>query len=315
MDVWSLGTCTGSVALAANPAATSPNLDIELTLLSSGGATVATANPVSATSTSDVGHRHGRVDLHDRGRTGAYFLRVDGIGNGTATSGYDDYGSLGAYTLSTTGCGGAPVEPVAPGHPDRAQRRRRPATGSRRRSAGPPPFADGGSAVTGYVVQRSGGSAQPLGPSATSTTFSGLTPGATYTFSVSAVNAVGTGAAASTSATMPVPATVPSAVTAPSSPLIGVATSGRKGARATATARWSPPTSTGGAALTAYQVVAHRIGPGGVVVSTLTSAVLGPGRTRLKWVLPKGRYRFAVRAANSAGWGELSARSAIVRAR
>ena len=312
VDVWSLGTCTGSVTLSADPAATSPNLDIELTLLSAGGATVATANPVSATSTSDVATGLA-ASIATTVTSGAYFLRVDGVGNGTATSGYDDYGSLGAYTLSTTGCGGGPVEPVAPGLP----------TGLNVVPAGngqsatfswAPPLSDGGSTVTGYVVQRSGGSSQALGPSASSTTFSGLTPGATYSFYVSAVNVVGTGSPASTNATMPVPATVPSAATAPSSPLIGVATSGRKGARATATARWSPPTSTGGAALTAYQVVAHRIGPGGVV-STLTSAELGPGRTRLKWVLPRGRYRFAVRAANSAGWGELSARSAIVRAR
>ena len=41
---------------------------------------------------------------------GVYYVSVDGVGNGTWTAGYDDYGSMGAYTLASTGCGGlAPI--------------------------------------------------------------------------------------------------------------------------------------------------------------------------------------------------------------
>ena len=284
VDVWSLGSCTGSVTLAANPAATSPNLDIELTLLSAGGATVATANPASATSTGDVATGLA-ASIAMTVTPGAYFLRVDGIGNGTATSGYDDYGSLGAYTLSTTGCGGGPVEPVAPGLP----------TGLTVTPAGngqsatftwAPPFSDGGSAVTGYVVQRSGGSPQSLGPAASSTTFSGLTPGAAYTFSVSAVNAVGTGSAASTSATMPVPATVPSA---PQN--LGVTV---HAAQARADVVWSPPASNGGSPVLGYVVTVDGVDLAEVSEGTaLQLTGLAAGHT----------YDLAVRARNAVGFG------------
>ena len=50
-----------------------------------------------------------------KGATGTYYLRVDGVGNGNpAASGWSDYGSLGQYRLTATGCAsttGAPVKP------------------------------------------------------------------------------------------------------------------------------------------------------------------------------------------------------------
>jgi phospholipase C len=60
-----------------------------------------------------------------------------------------------------------------------------------------PPISNGGSPVTGYIVTpRAGGSAlapQLFGASATTGTVTGLTNGQAYTFTVAAVNAVGTG--------------------------------------------------------------------------------------------------------------------------
>lgn len=41
----------------------------------------------------------------------AYLVRVDGVGRGTARASYNDYGSVGAYTLAVTGCDLSPVPP------------------------------------------------------------------------------------------------------------------------------------------------------------------------------------------------------------
>ena len=112
VDVYALGTCTGPVTLAANPVAVSPNLDIQLRMLDSVGAQVAINDPPSGQSTDDVATgMNAAIALTPP--TGTYFLEVDGIGTGAPTTAYNDYGSIGAYTLAQTGCGGPPGN-VAP---------------------------------------------------------------------------------------------------------------------------------------------------------------------------------------------------------
>lgn len=63
------------------------------------------------------------------------------------------------------------------------------------------PASNGGSAITGYTVTQRGGVTHTLGPSATSDSFTGLTTIPPETFSVAAVNAVGTGPAVVVSTT------------------------------------------------------------------------------------------------------------------
>ena len=74
-----------------------------------------------------------------------------------------------------------------------------------------PPASDGGSTVTGYRVSRNGIDATGAGPLSTlvsaatrSFTFAALRPGVSYTVSVRAVNAVGTGLPASATVTVQV---------------------------------------------------------------------------------------------------------------
>lgn len=62
-----------------------------------------------------------------------------------------------------------------------------------------PPVDDGGSPVTGYSVTRIGGATHTLGV-VSSDTFTGLTAGVTYTFTVAAINTIGTGPSDSASA-------------------------------------------------------------------------------------------------------------------
>ena len=80
----------------------------------------------------------------------------------------------------------------------------------------------------------------------TSDTVTGLTNGTAYTFTVAAINSVGTGpASAASNSVTPAPV-----VTVPGAPTIGTATAGN----ASATVTWTAPASNGGSAITGYVI-------------------------------------------------------------
>lgn len=117
------------------------------------------------------------------------------------------------------------------------------------------PSTDGAAAVTGYRIEMAKGSGPfttvvaNTGNTSLRRTISGLTNGASYRFRVRAVNAVGVGAASSASAPA-VPRTTASA------PRSVTAEAGRR----SATVSWKAPTSTGGAPITGYRILASRGG-------------------------------------------------------
>ncbi len=96
VDFFSFNTGGGNVTLNVNPAAIGANLDIEASLYNSSGALVASSNPFQALNAS----------ITTVLAAGQYFLKIDGVGAGTPTAatptGYSDYASLGAYTISGT---------------------------------------------------------------------------------------------------------------------------------------------------------------------------------------------------------------------
>src|SRR5262249_51795062 len=176
------------------------------------------------------------------------------------------------------------------------------------------PSDDGGSTITGYLVRvldsagAQVGALHPADATATSLVVTGLTNGASYQFQVAATNAAGTGPNSALS-TVVMPATVPGA------PLIASAASGAVGGTITATARWNPPASNGGAAVTGDVVRALRLSTTGTVLAAATSPVQAGSARQLTMTLPTGNYRFTVQASNKAGTGPQSARSNLVTAR
>ncbi|MEN9922678.1 MAG: hypothetical protein RIS09_192 [Actinomycetota bacterium] len=92
----------GQYDIQLNPIDYGPNLDPELQLLDSNGNAIATSNPgvfvpqPMTYITSGLGAKFS-IKLNP----GTYFVRIDGVGQGSLAdgTGYDDYGSLGNYTL------------------------------------------------------------------------------------------------------------------------------------------------------------------------------------------------------------------------
>jgi hypothetical protein len=154
-----------------------------------------------------------------------------------------------------------------------------------------PPF-DGGSPITQYTVTASpGGATATVDGSTLSTNVTGLTNGTSYTFTVTATNAIGTGPASAPSNSV-TPATTPDAPTNVS------ATGGVSSAQVS----WSAPGFNGGSPITQYTVTSS---PGGITAtvngSTLTANVTG---------LTNGTtYTFTVTATNAVGTGPASSAS------
>jgi hypothetical protein len=158
------------------------------------------------------------------------------------------------------------------------------------------PASQGSSAITGYVVTSSpGGLTVTAGADATGTVVTGLTNGTTFTFTVHATNAAGSGPESSASN-----AVTPLAPAPPGAPLGVLAYAGN----AQALVMWTAPAA-GSGAITGYTVTSS---PGGLTTAAgpaATSAVV----TGLTNGTP---YTFSVRATNAVGDGPSSSPSNVV---
>ncbi|CAB4548564.1 unannotated protein [freshwater metagenome] len=150
------------------------------------------------------------------------------------------------------------------------------------------PASNGGSAISGYSVTSSPLVSVPVGCTAINAltcTFTGLTNGTAYTFTVTAINAAGNSSASSPSSAV-TPRTVPGAPTAVTT------TAGNTQVIIT----WNAPTSDGGSAITGYSVTSSPsvTAPVGCTnVNALTCTFTG---------LTNGvAYTFIVTAINGAG--------------
>ncbi len=161
------------------------------------------------------------------------------------------------------------------------------------------PGSDGGSAITGYVITPTPacGACTGLttGADSSSSSITGLTNGTSYTFTVAATNAVGTGTASAASNAV-TPATIPGA------PTIGKATA----ADGSASVTWSAG-SDGGSPITGYTVTTFQgaTNLGTTDVGAVTS-------TTIKGLTDGTTYTFTVAATNAVGTGPASAQSNAV---
>lgn len=89
VDVFEVLSGAGSVLFTASPATPSPNLDIQLALYNGAG------NLVLASNSAGLGCALSAVVP-----AGTYYVAVDGIGAGSPTTSYNDYGSEGEYALT-----------------------------------------------------------------------------------------------------------------------------------------------------------------------------------------------------------------------
>lgn len=164
------------------------------------------------------------------------------------------------------------------------------------------PADDGGSAITGYIIVPYilGVAQTPVTVGAvTSHTVSSLTNGTTYSFTVAAVNAIGTGPASdpSNEVTPVVSSTVPGAPT-------GVTATAGSGQ---ATVGWIAPASDGGAAITGYTITPY------IGLTAQTPTTVGDILSTTITGLTNGStYTFKVAAINAIGTGVQSAASSSV---
>ena len=141
------------------------------------------------------------------------------------------------------------------------------------------PTDNGGSAITGYTVTASPGGFE-CSTSGTSCTVSGLTNGTAYTFSVVALNAVGSGSAMTSAAV--VPASIPGSPSAATTQF----------GDSSMTVSWTAPSSNGGSEITLYTVTSS---PGSFTCTTSTTSCTVTGLTN------GIAYTFTVKATNKAG--------------
>jgi titin len=169
---------------------------------------------------------------------------ITGLTNGTSyTFRVSAINAVGTSSASTAS--GAVVPLSAPGAPTLGTITSANAQASVSWTA---PSSDGGSAISDYLIEYRAGAGSWVtwshtASTTTSATITGLTNGTSYTFRVSAINAVGTGTASTISSSY-TPATIPGAPTT---------VAGTRG-NAQVSLTWSAPSSSGGSTLTDYLI-------------------------------------------------------------
>ncbi|HUN35601.1 MAG TPA: fibronectin type III domain-containing protein [Trebonia sp.] len=228
----------------------------------------------------------------------ATMTTVTGLANGTSYT----------FTVTATDPGGTgpasaasnPVTPgPVPGSPTAVQATAGNATAQVTWTA---PASSGGSAISGYTVTATpGGATATVAGGVTDASFTGLTNGTDYRFTVVATNSYGTSIPSPSSAPVTPAAPVP-----PDAPFITNVTGEDSAVEVT----WTPP-DTGTANLTGYVITTTT---GGATVST-TNEPASATEANVTGLTDGTQYTFAIAAVNGVGTGTSSPPSVPVSPR
>ena len=152
------------------------------------------------------------------------------------------------------------------------------------------PGSDGGAAITGYRVYQGTGKKPVASVAGTSATVKGLTDGTTYSFTVTAVNKAGEGPASDAASATPT-----AAITKPGPPN-GLTASPGNGQ---VTLSWTAPGSSGGAAISGYEIY-RGITPGGESGTPVNGSLVAGISYTVTGLTNGTTYYFTVVAVNTA---------------
>ncbi|WP_183407690.1 fibronectin type III domain-containing protein [Nocardioides marmoriginsengisoli] len=154
VDVFKVNrACTGTLTATARPIGLGGALDIDLKVYGAAANLLGSNNPPSSQHLNSAGDAVpdgvGATVTVSGAAAGAYYVRVDGVGNGTPpANGYTDYGSVGQYTVTISGCPAS--RPTAAGIGTASSGKRGGAKNAIARWKAP--ARTGGSPITGYKV-------------------------------------------------------------------------------------------------------------------------------------------------------------------
>jgi len=198
-DVFSVfRTCTTPLTAHVEGIGGGQTADLQLRVLDATGTTVlGQDNPTAAAYSQNSYPRAARgVDAEvsvASPPSGLIQIEVDGVGLGSpATGGYSDYGSVGRYHLTVTGCSG--VSGATPGYPAGVNASQTFKTSNLTVSWAAPASA-GDAPVTAYRITGLPSGTVDVPASQSSEVFTGVAPNADYDIGVAAVNAYGSGPA------------------------------------------------------------------------------------------------------------------------
>jgi PKD repeat protein len=95
VDVFQFSTGDGNITINLNPSPLGANLNIQAKISDAQGNVLTTVNPAGLP-----------LSVNQFLSAGVYFLTVDGVGEGSVSSGYSDYASIGQYSITGTLPGG-----------------------------------------------------------------------------------------------------------------------------------------------------------------------------------------------------------------